>query len=89
MNGKALPFLAYGFILALIVSVSLGIILPIEKLEEPEIEKSTTIETTTEEAVQTTTPKRPQPPSDQVFVSPFNFVRAETDRCMELIRKKV
>ena len=51
MNGKALPFLAYGFILALIVSVSLGIILPIEKLEEPELDPedqyTTPIEITT------------------------------------------
>ena len=83
------PILVFGFFLVLSISVTLGIILPKSKHdfpEIPEVQTSTTSSTSTTAKVSVTTP---EPSDDQVLVSPMNFVRAETDRCMELIRLKV
>ena len=77
------PVLLFGLFLVFLISVSLGIILPKQNETVNDIEEITT---TTATAPTTSVPL---PEEDSILVSPMNFVRAETDRCMELIRMKI
>jgi len=82
MNWKL--FGSFGILISVILALSLGLTLP-KKNGEPD-HPATEATTTTQQTMTTSEP----PANDElVAVNPLNFVRAETDRNMNLIRLKI